>query len=187
MGKEWTLGRFFFAVRGEIDEEEIYADGSYVTAHQHASGARVGEERSIGRSRGGLTTKVHAAADACGNPIDFEITGGEVHDSKIAKKLIDMGCEESGNFVADKAYDSDDIREHAKLKGKTPIIPRRSNSKKENSEFDSHIYKGRHLVENLFARVKHYRGVATRFDKLARNYKAVLRIVFSLIWIRLGK
>lgn len=98
-----------------------------------------------------------------------------------------MGFEQSGSFVADKAYDSDEVREHAREKGKTPIILRRSNNKKENSEFDSHIYKGRHLVENLFARIKHYRGVATRFDKLARNYKAVLRIVFSLIWIRLGK
>ncbi len=56
--------------------------------HQHASGARLGEERAIGVSRGGSTSKIHIAADASGNPIDFEITGGEVHDSQVASKII---------------------------------------------------------------------------------------------------
>lgn len=98
-----------------------------------------------------------------------------------------MGMEKEGSFIADKGYDSDKVREYIRERGKTPVIPRRSNSKKENPGFDTHVYKARHLVENLFARIKHYRGVATRFDKLARNYRAVISIVFSLIWIKLGK
>ena len=181
------MGRFFFTLRGEIDEEWTFADGSYIKAHQHASGARHGEERAIGKSRGGLTTKVHVVVDAHGNPIDFEITGGETHDVKVAPKLLEKLNFSSGYFIADKGYDSDELRDSVRELGKIPVIPRRSNSQKENSDFDSHLYKIRHLVENIFARIKHYRGVATRFDKLARNFKSVIFIVFSLIWIKLGK
>jgi len=180
------VGRFFFELRGEIDSEWIFADGSYVRAHQHASGARIGEERAIGRSHGGPTTKIHMAADAHGNPIDFEITGGEVHDAKAAPKIIEK-ISEAENFIADKGYDSDAIRELARTKGMNPIIPRRSNSKKKNSEFDSELYKLRHLVENLFARLKHFRSIATRFEKLARNFRAIVFIACSLIWLRIGK
>ena len=57
-----------------------------------------------------------------------------------------------------------------------PIIPRRSNSKKQNEEFDSYLYKIRHLVENVFAKLKYFRSIATRFEKLARNFKSMLSI-----------
>lgn len=178
------MGGFFFSVRGEIDSEWTFADGSYVRAHQHASGARHGEERAIGRSRGGATTKIHMAADAHGNPIDFEITGGEVHDSQTANALIQkIGIAE--HFIADKGYDSEAIREMARQFGMNPVIPRKSNSQKPNPEFDSHLYKIRHLVENLFARLKHFRSIATRFEKLARNFKSIVYLACSLIWIKL--
>lgn len=164
----------------------MFIDGSYVRAHQHASGARIGEERAIGTSRGGATTKLHFAADSHGNPIDFEITGGEVHDSQAAGKVIDkVGAVKT--IVADKGYDSDEIRVYVWARGGRAVIPRRSNSKRDNLGFDSHIYKQRHLVENLFAKLKHYRGIATRFDKLARNFKAMVFIACSIIWIKLGK
>lgn len=178
------MGGFFFELRGEVDTEWVFVDGSYVRAHQHASGARHGEERAIGKSRGGATTKIHMAADAHGNPIDFEITGGEVHDAKAAPCLIDkIGVVE--NFIADKGYDSETIRDQARKTGANPIIPRKSNSKKPNPEFDSHLYKLRHLVENLFARLKHFRSIATRFEKLARNFKAMLFLACTFIWIKL--
>jgi transposase len=161
----------------------VFTDRSHIRAHQHASGARIGEERAIGRSHGGLTTKIHIAADAHGNPIDFEITGGQVHDAKIAGQLIEKLRGE--NLIADKGYDSDTIREQVRRQGMTPIIPMKNNSKRPNPEFDSHLYKQRHLVENLFARLKHFRSIATRFEKLARNYKAMVMIACSIIWIKL--
>lgn len=171
-------------LRGEVDSEWVFVDGSYVRAHQHASGARIGEERAIGRSRGGPTTKLHVAADAHGNPIDFEVTGGEVHDAKVADRIIaKVGAAE--HFIADKGYDSEAIREEAKGRGMNPVIPRKSNSKKPNPEFDSHLYKLRHLVENLFAKLKHYRSIATRFEKLARNYKAIAYLACTMIWLKL--
>ncbi|NJM33183.1 MAG: transposase [Limnobacter sp.] len=76
-------------------------EGSYIRAHQHASGARRGDERAIGTSRGRATTKIHIAADAHGNPIDFKITGGEVADITVAPEMF----QKIGNaqyFIADK-------------------------------------------------------------------------------------
>lgn len=67
----------------------------------------------------------------------------------------------------------------------TPVIPRKSNSNKPNPEFDSHLYRIRHLVENLFARLKHFRSIATRYEKLARNFKAMTYLACSMIWLRL--
>jgi transposase len=186
MGSAGALGQFFFALRGEIDSEWVFADGTYIRAHQHASGARRGEERAIGISRGGPTTKLHMACDAHGNPIDFKVTGGEVHDIKAAPEIVSKlnGAE---NFIADKGYDSEELRELVRAKGMRPVIPRKSNSRKPNPEFDTHLYKMRHLVENLFARLKHYRGIATRFEKLARNFKSMVYIACSIIWIKVGR
>ena len=116
----------------------------------------------------------------------FEITGGEVHDSKVAEKLIEK-VTGSENFIADKAYDSEKIREKARSEGVNPVIPRRSTNRKENPEFDSHFYKLRHLVENIFARLKHFRSIATRFEKLARNFKAIISLACTIIWIKIGK
>ncbi len=181
------MERFFFELRDEVDEEWVFIDGSYVKAHQHASGARIGEERAIGISRGGNTSKIHIAADSHGNPIDFEITGGEVHDSQVAGQIIDKVSSNTKSIVADKGYDSEDIRILIWAKGARSVIPRRSNSKKENLGFDSHIYKQRHLVENLFAKLKHYRGIATRFEKLARSFKSMVFLACTIIWIRLGR
>lgn len=184
MGNKRCVGKFFFELRGEIDMEWVFAGGSYIRAHQHASGARRGEERAIGRSRGGATTKLHIAADAHGNPIDFEITGGEVHDSQVADAIIGR-IGEADYFIADKGYDAELIRRCAKESGMIPVIPRRFNSKQQNPEFDTHLYKLRHLVENLFARLKHFRSIATRFEKLARNFKAMVYLACSIIWLNL--
>ena len=89
-------------------------DGSYIRAHQHSSGARHGENRAIGSSRGGSTTKIHLATDANGYPLDFEITGGEVHDTQVAPRLIDLiGTAEY--LVADKGYDSEKLENMPKI------------------------------------------------------------------------
>jgi transposase len=184
VGSKRFVVRFFFELRGEIDSEWVFVDGSYVRAHQHASGARHGEERAIGKSVGGFTTKIHIAADAHGNPIDFKITGGEVHDAKAAEEILGK-IGKAENLIGDKGYDSDAIRDLAREAGMTPVIPRKSNSTKPNPEFDSHLYKMRHLVENLFAQLKHFRSIATRYEKLARNFQSMLFLACTLIWTRL--
>jgi transposase len=143
-GHKRVCGMIFFALRKEADTEWIFIDGSYVRVHQHGSGARRGEHRAIGTSRGGPTTKIHMATDAHGNPLCIEITGGQVHDSQVANILIDQV--QGKNLIADKGYDSEEIREKSRSKNMSPIIPRKSNSKLPNPEFDSHIYRNRHLV-----------------------------------------
>jgi transposase len=151
--------------------------------HQHASRARHGFEREIGQSLGGRTTKIHLATDANGLPIDFKITEGDVHDSQVAKQLIDT-IGEAIYLIADKGYDAEHIRTCAKNKNMIPIIPMRSNSNRSNKEFDKYLYKLRYLVENAFARLKHFRTIATRFDKLARNYQSMIRIACIFIWCK---
>ena len=177
------MGQVFFKLRGVLDTERVFIDGSYVRAHQHASGARRGETRAIGRSRGGPTTKIHLAIDTNGYPLDFEITGGETHDSQVAPQLIAL-VQTAHYLVADKGYDSEKIRESARTHGMIPVIPRKSNSTKSNPEFSRYLYGLHHMVENVFARLKHFRGIATRFDKLARNYKAMLRLACIFIWCK---
>ena len=166
-----------------MDQEWVFIDGSYIRVHQHASGARDDSEKAIGPSRGGRTTKIHLATDANGLPIDFKITGGQVHDSQVAEQLIET-VEAADYLIADKGYDAETIRILIKNKNMIPIIPMRSNSKRSNKEFDKYLYKLRHLVENVFARLKHFRAIATRFDKLARNYQSMIYIACMFIWCK---
>lgn len=107
--------------------------------------------------------------DSSGSPIDFEITGGEVHDAKIGPKLVEK-LPHSAYVLADKGHDSEDLREQIRRRKSTPIIPRKRNSKTGNADVDWDLFKLRHLVENAIARLRHFRGVATRFDKQKRNY-----------------
>ncbi len=150
------MGGFFFGLRKEVDTEWVFTDGSYIRCHQHASGSRRGEDRAIGQSRGGATTKIHLSCDADGYPLHFKITGGDVHDSQVAGELIDM-IGQADYFIADKGYDSESIRDKARSHNMILVTPKRKNAKQPNPEFDSYLYKLRHLVENMFARLKHFK------------------------------
>ena len=147
---------------------------------QHASGARLGFDRAIGQSHGGRTTKIHLCCDANGYPLDFKVTGGEVHDSQVAPELIELvGSAEY--LIADKGYDSDTIRDKARQHKMKPVIPKRKNAKQPNPDFDSYLYKLRHLVENMFARLKQFRSIATRYEKLARNFESMIYLACTII------
>ena len=122
------------------------------------------------------------AVDSYGLPIVFDITGGEVYDSKAASSLIKQ-LPKADYIVADKGYDSESIREQVRAKKALPVIPRKRNSKTGNTDIDWCLYKYRYLVENVFARLKHYRGIATRYDKLQRNYTSTLALGCCLMWL----
>ncbi|KTD54681.1 transposase [Legionella santicrucis] len=130
----------FKALLQEPDHEWAFIDGSIIKAHQHSSGAASEENEAIGKSRGGNTTKIHMAVDAFGLPIDFEITGGEVHDSKVASEFIEK-LPTAGHTIADKGYDSEEVRDTIHKKLSTPVIPRKSNSKIGNAGMDWCLYK----------------------------------------------
>lgn len=182
-GQKKESGKKFLSGRHDPDNEWNSIDSTINRAHQHASGARKGEDIAIGRSKGGLTTKVHMLADAHGNPLEFTITEGQAHDMTEASILVDMT--EAEFLLGDKGYDSDPLREQALAKGTIPVIPRKKNSVKANPCFDKELYKARHVVENLFAKMKNFRAFSTRYDKLKRNYASTVAIVCSVIWFKL--
>ncbi len=151
-------------------------------AHQHSSGARKCEERAIGRSVAGNTSKIHMVTDSSGKPINFEITEGQVHDAVMAPELIER-TPISKYTVADKGSDAHHIRWMIKEYDSIPVIPTKKNSRSKNKEYDKDIYRLRHQVENLFARLKHFRAIATRYDKLKRNYEGTVRLACIFIWL----
>lgn len=166
----------------EPDLEWEFIDGSIVKAHQHSAGAASRESQGIGKSVAGNTTKIHMAADSYGLPIHFEITGGEIHDCKKAPELI-SNLPVSDYLIADKGYDSEMLRTFVREKSSVPIIPRKNNSLAGNFDIDWNLYKHRHLIENLFARLKHFRSIATRYDKLKRNYSSMVAMACSYLWL----
>jgi transposase len=139
------------------------------------------EDQAIGRSRGGLSTKIHALVDALGNPICFFLTGGEVHDLAGADALLPAMAAET--LIADKAFDADErVLEPLAAAGKTAVIPPRAN-RLIAREYDRDLYKTRHLIENFFAKLKQFRAIATRYDKTARNFLAAVHLAAAAIWL----
>lgn len=136
----------------------------------------------MGRSRGGLTTKIHVLVDAEGRPVDFVLTPGQTHDSQPAPGLLE-GLEEAAIFLGDKAYDSDAIRELIEDKGGWANIPPKSN-RKGTFAFSKWLYRYRNLVERFFNKLKQFRGIATRYDKHHENFLAAIKLASVRIWIK---
>ena len=139
------------------------------------------QSQALGRSRGGFSTKVHIAVDALGNPLRFILTPGQSHDSPQADALIEGYSTQA--LIADKGYDSKELVDEVKARNVEAVIPPRSN-RKEQREYDKHLYKERHLVECFINKIKHYRRLFSRFEKLSKNYLGFLSFVSALIWLR---
>ena len=137
--------------------------------------------QALGRSRGGFSTKIHASVDALGNPLRFELTGGQCHDITQAEPLI--ADYEFEHLIADKSYDADSFLDLIIQRGAVPVIPPRAN-RKQSRDYDDHLYRERHLVECFFNKIKHYRRIFSRFEKLAERYLGFLSFVGALIWLR---
>lgn len=174
----------FRSLAKDPDFEWKMIDGSIVKAHQHATGARKFEEKAIGKSVAGNTSKIHMIVDSHGNPFDFEVTEGQVHDIVMATELIER-TPESRYTIADKGYDGEYLRWVIEEMDSIPVIPRKNNSRVGNDDLNKFIYKQRHLVENIFARLKHFRSIATRYDKLKRNFEGMLSLACAYIWLKM--
>lgn len=136
----------------------------------------------MGSSRGGRNTKIHALSDPYCRPVAFHLTGGQVADIKGGEPLALMTPPLKA-FLADKAYDCTRLREHLNRKGTTPVIPNKCNRKKPYP-FDKTLYKARNTVERMFCRLKDFRRIATRYDKLAQNYLSALCLASTVAyWI----
>ena len=136
----------------------------------------------MGRSRGGLTTKIHAIVDANGLPMLLKLTAGQAHDGLSAADMLGhMG--KGQILLADRAYDSDALRQMLADQGAWANIkpmPRRVRV----LAFSKFLYRYRNLVERFFSKIKHFRAVATRYEKHAENYLALVKLASARIWMR---
>jgi transposase len=135
---------------------------------------------AIGRSRGGLTTKIHAVVDALSNAPAVSLTGGHVHDVTQAPVLIQEI--EPAALLAEKGYESDGFIEHLEVRRIKPVIAPRIN-RKTPRECDFALCCEHNLVERFFTISKHVRAIATRDEKTARNVLAGVHLVCALAWL----
>lgn len=179
--KQGIWQKLFLKIRGELDNEWNFIDSTIVKAHQHSVNSSSKKRECIGRTVSGNSSKIHMISDSYGNPIDFIISEGQVHDSKMANQLIEISNAEI--LIADRAYHDQKIRNKLLQKGIQAVIPKKKNSiDKSNDGFDKYLYKIRHLVENLFARLKQFRSIATRYDKKKSNFSSMIYLGCSIIW-----
>ena len=148
--------------------------------------------QALGRSVGGFSTKVHIKAEGFGKPMHFVLTPGERHETVAFGSLVKGGKvkrqgrgrpkHRSQYLVGDKAYSSQEIRQQLRRSNTTPVIPKRSNEKRQGG-FNRGLYRERNLVERLINRLKQYRRIATRYEKYAVNYLTMLMIGAIRLWL----
>lgn len=138
-------------------------------------------DEAIGRSRSGLSTKINAVVDAAGNLLRIIIKPGQSHESKEAAALIE-GLE-TNQVLADRGYDSNAFRQVIADAGGEAVIPSIP-ARKVAIAHDKQAYKDRNVVERFFCKIKHYRRIATRYDKTVTSYAAMFHIGGAMIWLR---
>ena len=177
--KSGVFDRVLNHLASDADGEYVMIDATIIRAHQHSAGARKKGRRPGHRTLPGrLTSKIHALADALGNPVRLILTGGHVHDIRAAGQLLEgVAC---GALLGDKGYDADALIERLRGARIAVVIPPKSN-RKDKRECDFILYKERNLIERLFGKLKQFRAIATRYDKLARNFLGAIRLVAAVI------
>ena len=129
-----------------------------------------------------MTTKVHTVTDGLGNSLHFVLSSGNRNDICLAQSLLEPFDLRGKLIIADKGYDSDKLVRWIEKRGGVVVIPSRITAKSPRNT-DWHIYKERHLVENLFMKLKNRRRFATRYDKMAASFRAVVLIAAILVWL----
>ncbi len=187
--KAGVFDLIFAVLTADRDLTTVMVDGTFAKVHQHAAGARkLGETaetskklQKIGRSMGGLTTKLIAVTSIDGRLVDFSSHPGNAAEAPCFVPLVaNLDVQE---VLADKAYDSDEIRSTLAARKITAVIPSKSN-RKVSIPHDEKRYEKRHMIENYFSYIKHFRGVATRYCKLDETYSAFVKMAAWVIETR---
>ena len=139
----------------------------------------------MGRSRGGLTSKIHALVDAEGLPINLKLTEGQAHDGRSAEDMLES-LTEGTILLADRAYDSNRLRDTLAERGAWAMVKAMPHRLKPPA-FSAFLYRQRNLVERFFNKLKHFRAVATRYDKHPENYLASVKLASIRIWMRFNE
>jgi transposase len=188
--KRWSdAGVFVRMMEGlssvQTERRTIMIDATYLKAHRTASSLRVkkgGLGRLIGRTKGGMNTKLHAVTDANGRPISLFMTAGQVSDYTGAAALLDS-LPRAQWLLGDRGYDADWFRDALQAKGITPCIPGRK-SRIEPIRYDRRRYKRRNRIEIMFGRLKDWRRVATRYDRCPTVFLSAIALAATvLFWL----
>ncbi|MBZ9894288.1 MULTISPECIES: IS5 family transposase [unclassified Mesorhizobium] len=180
----WDVMVAALAESDAADTNMQMIDSTIVRAHQHAAGGKRGIHRNaIGPSRGGLTTKLHTRTDAQGRAIGFCLTPGQASGMAAYGDLMQEEAPDPAAMLADKGYDSDDIRDDLERRGAGPVIPTKSNRRVQRP-VDKATYGLRNRIERFFDRFKHSRRTATRYDKLASSFLGFVQLATIRRWIR---
>ncbi|MFI1401167.1 IS5 family transposase [Streptomyces sp. NPDC020681] len=172
----------FNALTADRDNQYLMLDSTIVRAHQQAATGKGGpRNQALGRSRGGLTTKVHMLADRLGRPLRLRVTPGQASDITAAPDLLEG--QEADAVLADKAYDSNDLRNQIAAMKAQAVIPSKRN-RKVFIPHDVEIYKHRNRIERCFNRLKHFRRFATRYDRRTIHFTGFVHLAAAMIWLR---
>ena len=151
--------------------ENLSIDSTCIKVHESANGGGKTEDKAVGRTRGGLNTKLHAIVDGLGNPVEFLLSAGNDNDCVHAIELLENVELCGSNVLADRAYGARSIREYISEHGANYVIPPQSNVSNP-WPVDWYLYKERHLIECFFQKIKWFRRIATRYDKLDASFLA---------------
>jgi len=174
--------RIMEALAAAQDAAVQMIDTSVVRVHRHGACIAGNSEQHIGRSRDGMTSKVHAVVDTNGLPVRLGLTRGEAHDNRLCTVLL-AGLRPRTMVLADRGYDADWIGAFVDQQGAWANIPPKMN-RKDPICFSPHLYRARNLVERFFNKIEQCRRVATRYDKLAANYLAFIKLASIRLWLR---
>jgi len=182
--RRWSIKghwRRLFTALVELKPDHVQMiDSTTAKAHRSAARGKGASEQAIGRSRGGRTTEIHAAVDGSGRPIAFEITPGQLGDVRAALALL-QPLPPPHQCMADTAYDSNGLRSFMSERGTCSVIQNKRTRKRFHA-FDKEAYRQRNLVERMFCRLKDWRRVASRYDKLAHVFACAVYIAAIIIW-----
>lgn len=177
--RKWKeLGVFeaiFQALSIDADFENISIDSTSCKVHQSANGGEKKENKAVGVSRGGRNTKIHTLVDGLGNPLVFLLSPGNEHDATHAVPLLSQINIEGSNILGDKAYGAKVIRNYIDSQNATYTIPPKSDVI-DPWYVDWYTYKERHLIECFFQKLKWFRRIFTRYDKLDTSFLAFVYI-----------
>lgn len=155
-------------------------DSTFSKAHRTACSMKSdGQPRQIGKSKGGYTTKIHLIANIDEKPLAFTITGGEVNDSKEGSRLIAANLDCMKTLLADKAYDTNEIRDMLEAKKISPCIPPKSN-RKNQYQYNKTLYRKRAIIENMFSRLKDWLAIALRRCRCAHIFDSFVCVALII-------
>lgn len=186
--RKWCELRVFEKILQSLVENSrkyflVEIDSTFCKVHQHAAGARkIFGNQNIGVSRGGKTTKIHALVNEHFQLVGVELSGGNIHDSEIAIKLLSKVTLAGKKVLADKAFCSEEIRNFISQEKAGACIPDKSNAVVTH-EFDEALYKARNIIERFFQRIKNFRHIATRYDKLSECFLNFVLLAAVMIQI----